>query len=73
MDELKLGLELTLEQQFRLTALRSAVQDASKEQLAEMVPEITRQLFLYKNIASQYMRKQLKGEVDVSIEFVTSD
>ena len=70
MNELKLGTELTLEQKFALTTLNSMVKEASKEQLEELLPEIMRQLYLYKNIASQFMKKEIKGEVDVSIEFV---
>ena len=73
MNELKLGLELTLEQKFTLTTLRSTVKDASKEQLEDLLLETYSQMLRYKNISCQFIKNKINGEVDVSLEFITSD
>jgi hypothetical protein len=49
--------ELTLEQELQLARIRFAVQEASREQLAEMLLQLSTQLALKDNIIKDFMRK----------------
>jgi Phycobilisome degradation protein nblA len=54
-----LDLDLTLEQEFLLAKLKTETEQASSNQLKELLLEITRQLLIKDNIVKQLIKDRL--------------
>ena len=48
--------ELTPEQEFRLMSIRTSARDATQEQLAELIVQITQQLMIKENIIKDLLK-----------------
>ena len=59
MEELAAAFQLTLEQQFKLEALKNEVKTLSKEQAQEYLFETFRQLMIKDNLMRQIMKENL--------------